>query len=119
VTGRLALLLALVGTMTAAQQQTTDAPAALLRALDKTSGKTTDLELQTGGVARVGHLRIKLIACRFPAGNPSGDAFAGLEISEQGQDRPAFQGWMVASAPALSALDHPQFDVWVIRCMTP
>ena len=27
-----------------------------------------------------------------------------------------FSGWMFASSPALSALEHPVYDVWVIDC---
>ncbi len=29
-----------------------------------------------------------------------------------------FSGWMFASSPALSALQHPVYDVWVIDCNT-
>jgi hypothetical protein len=24
---------------------------------------------------------------------------------------------MIASSPAISALDHPRYDVWVLRCI--
>ena len=29
-----------------------------------------------------------------------------------------FRGWMFASSPALNALEHPVYDVWVIDCKT-
>lgn len=29
-----------------------------------------------------------------------------------------FEGWMFASTPALNALEHPVYDVWVIDCKT-
>ncbi|MEL6359838.1 MAG: DUF2155 domain-containing protein [Pseudomonadota bacterium] len=29
-----------------------------------------------------------------------------------------FSGWMFASSPALNALEHPVYDVWVISCET-
>lgn len=29
-----------------------------------------------------------------------------------------FRGWMFASSPALNALEHPVYDVWVIDCTT-
>lgn len=32
---------------------------------------------------------------------------------------PLFSGWMFASSPGLSALEHPVYDVWVIRCTQP
>jgi len=56
--------------------------------------------------------------CRYPAGNPSGNAYAALEVSEAGKAGTLFSGWMIASAPALSALEHSRYDVWVIRCTT-
>ena len=27
-----------------------------------------------------------------------------------------FSGWMYASSPAVSAMEHPVYDVWVIDC---
>ena len=99
-------------------QQVTSASGGVLRALDKTSGQTTDLEVSVGTIRRLGNLEIVLRECRYPAGNPSGNAYAALEISERGQEGVVFSGWMIASAPALSAMEHPRYDVWVIRCTT-
>ena len=42
-----------------------------------------------------------------------------ISISDAGVSTPVFAGWMVASSPALSALDHARYDVWVLRCVTP
>ncbi len=112
------LILVLLAAPAMAQQQTSRAPGAVLRALDKLSGRTTDFEIKSGGVARFGPLDIALSECRYPAGNRAGDAFAGLQIIESGRDEPVFEGWMIASSPALSAMDHPRYDIWVIRCIT-
>jgi hypothetical protein len=93
---------------------------AVLRALDKVSGATADIELAAGASARFERLTILLVECRYPADNPEGDAFAQLVITYDGQVDPAFAGWMVASSPALSAMDHRRYDVWVLRCkITP
>ena len=102
----------------ATAQQVTSAAGGVLRALDKTSGQTVDLEIRAGGMTRMGNLEIVLSDCRYPAGNPSGNAYAALEISERGRQGVVFSGWMIASAPALSAMEHPRYDVWVIRCTT-
>ena len=101
-----------------AAQQVTSATGGVLRALDKTSGHAIDIEMQAGEIRSFGPLEIVMMECRYPAGNPSGNAYAALEISEGGQDGVLFSGWMVASAPALSALDHQRYDIWVIRCTT-
>lgn len=92
------------------------AAGAVLRGLDKVSGEVVDLDLSVGQTAQLGRISVSLGACRYPARNPSGDAYAWVEVEAEGQSDPAFQGWMVASSPALSALDHPRYDVWVIRC---
>lgn len=96
-------------------QQTAQAPGALLRGLDKISGQTFDLALNAGQTASFGPLLITLRECRFPAGNRAGDAYAGMQIRD-GQQTLLFDGWMIASAPALSAMDHLRYDIWVIRC---
>lgn len=104
--------------MPAHAQQVTSAPGAVFRALDKVSGHSRDIELRTGQTARLGRLALVLTDCRYPAGNPSGNAYAALEISETGKIGTLFSGWMIASAPAISALEHPRYDVWVMRCTT-
>lgn len=99
-------------------QEVTSAPGGVLRALDKLSGQTTDLEIASGASAQIGTLQIVLNDCRYPSGNPAGNAYAALEISEVGQSGTVFSGWMIASSPALSAMEHRRYDVWVIRCTT-
>ena len=89
---------------------------ATLRSLDKVTGVVEDHDLRPGETTEVGRLTVALEECRVPVGNPTGDAYAFLRVTADGLDRPAFEGWMVASSPALSALDHPRYDVWVIRC---
>ena len=89
---------------------------AVLRSLDKVTGIVEDHELRPGETTAVGRLTVALQECRVPAGNPTGDAYAFVTITAEGLDAPAFSGWMIASSPALSALDHPRYDVWVIRC---
>ena len=97
---------------------TSTAAGAILRGLDKVSGAVTDFDMRLGDAANLGNLTIELTDCRFPSDNPSGDAFALVKVSAEGLENAAFEGWMVASSPALSALDHPRYDVWVIRCRT-
>ncbi|QBX34094.1 DUF2155 domain-containing protein [Paracoccus liaowanqingii] len=102
----------------AAAQDTVRAPGAMLRGLDKVSGRTVDLPLQVGEAQRYGRLEIRLGECRYPAGDPSSDAFAQLIITDLRQNATVFSGWMIASAPALSALDDARYDVWVMSCQS-
>ena len=100
-------------------EETTDASGALLRGLDKVTGVATDLELATGSSLTFGRLVIDLGNCRYPAADPSSNAYAHLTIHDLVVSAPVFDGWMVAASPALNALDHPRYDVWLLRCMTP
>ncbi|WP_171179936.1 DUF2155 domain-containing protein [Ruegeria sp. HKCCD8929] len=102
-----------------AQDTVDSGPGAILRGLDKVNGQTVDVELRSGDTASVFGLDVALGDCRYPADNPTGDAFAYLTIWEQGRSQQLFDGWMIATSPALNALDHARYDVWVIRCMTP
>lgn len=91
---------------------------AVIRWLDKVSGDVREIELGFGERQTLGRIEIELEDCRFPVNNPTGDAYAWLDIRTEGRDEADFSGWMLASSPALSALDHPRYDVWVIRCTT-
>jgi hypothetical protein len=77
-----------------------------------------DLTLQSGETGRLGFLQVTLNECRYPEDNPSGDAFISLLINYRSEVEPAFAGWMVASSPALNAMDHQRYDVWALRCIT-
>lgn len=102
----------------AVSQEATLGQGGVLRGLDKVNGNLTDIELNNGENAEFGHLRVTLEECRFPTGNPSGDAWAYIDIRDSRDGEALFAGWMVASSPALNALDHPRYDVWVLRCRT-
>lgn len=114
-----ALALCLLLATPAAAQDVADAPGGILRWLDKVSGETADIELSRGQSAVSGHLTIQLDECRYPVDNPASNAFAHLTITDAQAETPVFSGWMIAGSPALSALDHPRYDVWVLRCITP
>lgn len=116
--GCLVVIATLIGATDASAQQTGNGTGAVLRALDKTSGYTKDLEIRSGQMGAIGPLQIVVAECRYPAGNPAGDAYAALEVSETGRSGTVFTGWMIASAPALNAMEHPRYDIWVMRCIT-
>jgi hypothetical protein len=92
---------------------------ALLRSLDKVTGAVLDLPLAEGETARLGSVSVALGECRYPTDDPASDGFAWVTVLDDTLAEPAFQGWLIASAPALSALDHPRYDVWLIRCNIP
>jgi hypothetical protein len=101
----------------APQVTAVSAPGGVLRVLDKINGTLTDLDLRNGETREVGPLTITMDDCRAPSDNPSGDAFALVSIRSTQDQAPVFEGWLIASAPALNAMDHPRYDVWALRCL--
>jgi hypothetical protein len=100
-------------------QEAVDAGAgAVLRGLDKLNAVTSDLTLANGERATLGGIEVELSECRYPSGNPAGDAYAFLTVREAGVPEPVFRGWMIASSPALNPMEHSRYDVWVLRCQT-
>jgi hypothetical protein len=103
----------------AAAEEMALAKGAELRILDKLTGQLTDADLPVGQSVTVGKLTVQMNECRYPASNQTADAEAHLTISDTAVSAPVFTGWMISSSPALSALDHPRYDVWVMRCDVP
>ncbi|MFB9354653.1 DUF2155 domain-containing protein [Sneathiella chinensis] len=118
----LAALLGLTGALFSGQEsQASSVPGkeVVLRALDKVTARTEDLTIPIGQSVYYGTLQITARKClkRPPEETPETSTF--LEILDNKQDEDpvlVFMGWMFASSPALSALEHPVYDVWVIDC---
>ncbi len=94
------------------------ANSARLRGLDRINGTTQDIAITVGETVQYERLMITLHACRYPQGDINADAFAQITIHDIREDTDRFTGWMFASSPALSALDHPRYDVWVLSCQS-
>lgn len=90
-----------------------------LRWLDRISGETRDLTLAPGAIAVAGSIVVSLDECRYPVEDPAGNAFAHLSVREGQGGAVAFDGWMIADSPALNAMDHRRYDVWVLSCVLP
>lgn len=113
------LALAVLLASPAVAQQMVTAEGATLRFLDKLTSETGDVALSQGQTAKFGRLIVRLDGCRYPADNPASDSSAHLTIIDATSEAEVFNGWMVESAPALSALDHPRYDVWILGCILP
>ncbi len=91
----------------------------VLRALDKVTARISTIEAPIGETIRFGTLRILAQSCRTRPPEEPPETTAFLEITDiKPGETPVtlFTGWMFASSPALSALEHPVYDVWVIDC---
>ena len=91
-----------------------------LRELDKVTARVTTLEVPVGKAVEFGTLQITVDVCdkRPPEETPESAAF--LRVVEQRAQHPeteVFSGWMFASSPGLSAMQHPVYDLWVLDCI--
>lgn len=130
-------LAALALASAASAQSYAPADGAVLRTLDKITGRSADIEVGLDAPVKFGALIVNMKACyRTPPEEPPESA-AFLQIFSQQAEQetaespvlevsalanagdPLFSGWMFASSPGLSALEHPVYDVWVIRCNAP
>ena len=93
--------------------------AAVLQGLDKITARVTPIKVPIGQTVRFGTLEIQVKACtkRPPEEPPETAAYIEIQERKTGE-QPArvFAGWMFASSPALSALEHAVYDVWVTDC---
>ena len=98
-----------------------DHPIVKMKALDKSTARTVTFEARVGSTIEYGSLFIKVQACRKsePLEQPENAAF--LQIWEvpinAKKSEWVFSGWMFSSSPALSAMDHAVYDVWVLECL--
>ncbi len=94
---------------------------ALLQGLDKVTARISTFRAPTNRTVHFGTLEIVARTCRKrpPEEPPESAAFLQIRDIKPGEaPETLFQGWMFASSPALSALEHPVYDVWVIDCLS-
>jgi hypothetical protein len=99
---------------------------AIVEAIDKVTADRMRFEVEVGGrpVRFNGALIFTARACEVTAPSEAvNDAIAYLDITLEPKGtavptaaRQIFRGWMFASTPALSGLQHPVYDAWVVGC---
>ena len=93
---------------------------AILQGLDKVTARISTFEAPTATPVQFGTLRVIVRTCtkKPPEDPPESAAFLEIDDVRAGEaPRRIFTGWMFASSPSLSALEHPVYDVWVVDCM--
>lgn len=92
---------------------------AVLQGLDKVTARVSTFEAPVGEVVTFGALSIRVRHCDRtpPEEPPESAAFLEVDEAKPGEEPvEVFTGWMFASSPALNALEHPVYDVWVLEC---
>jgi len=94
-------------------------PVAMLQGLDKVTARVSTIEAPLNRFVPFGTLEIVVRACHKTPPEEPPESAAFIEIRDVKPGEAAvflFGGWMFASSPALSALEHPVYDVWVLDC---
>jgi hypothetical protein len=97
----------------------TPEPVALLEGLDKITARVSKFEAPVGAAVQFGTLAIRVRDCEksLPEDTPESAAFVEIDETRPGETRNrVFSGWVFASSPALSALEHPVYDVILLDC---
>ena len=119
---RFLALLAVLCLAVPAHSQPLAHPVATLAGLDKITGRITRFDVYIDETVLFGALEITPRACYDrPATDTLQRTSAFIEVDQRSLDGTAkriFTGWMFADSPALSAVDHPVYDVWLIECKT-
>jgi hypothetical protein len=93
----------------------------ILGGLDKVAARTAKFEVNMKQKVFYNTLIVTALACKTRPPEEPPESAAFLEIQERKSDgtvQKIFSGWMFASSPALNALEHPVYDVWVVNCKT-
>lgn len=93
---------------------------AVLQGLDKVTARISTLEAPQDKPVQFGTLEVVVRTCSKtpPEEPPETTAFLEIHDVRPGEERvKVFSGWMFASSPALSAMEHAIYDVWVVDCI--
>jgi hypothetical protein len=92
-----------------------------LGALNKITAKLETIDVSENETVKFGTLEITMRTCQSNPPEETPESVAFLEVTDLGHigsPQEVFKGWMFASSPAISALEHAVYDVWVTDCKT-
>ena len=95
-----------------------------LQFLDKITARISTKSVSVGGGAEFGTLELIVHYCAYrpPEEPPENVAFIIIIDNGYAEQKPkqtqkaVFSGWMFASSPAISGLEHPVYDVTLLSC---
>ncbi len=92
---------------------------ARMQAMDKITGRVSEIDVPVNGLANFGTFSILVRKCvaSSPEETPENIAFVDV-VDNYRSNEPVniFKGWMFSSSPALHAVEHPIYDIWLLKC---
>jgi hypothetical protein len=114
-----ALLIAALMVATPVWAETISNPIAAFSGLDKITGRITNFDVYINETVQFGALQLTPRVCytRPPTETQRTSVFLEVDqVSLKGGTQRVFTGWMFADSPALNAIDHPVYDIWLVDC---
>ncbi|QTP64103.1 DUF2155 domain-containing protein [Candidatus Liberibacter africanus] len=91
--------------------------------MDKITGRVLTFDIDINKSVQFGSLTIKPMVCYSRDDYEAQRVDVFVSISESSVDdhvvHSIFSGWMFSDSPAMNAIDHSIYDVWLIRCKNP
>ena len=111
--------LALLSSALPAAAANIDTNMARMQAMDKITGRVSEIDVPVNGEAKFGSFSVVVRKCvtRSPEETPENTAFVDV-VDNYNPEKPLniFKGWMMSSSPAINAVEHPIYDVWLLKC---
>lgn len=93
---------------------------AQMQAMDKITGRVSVIEVPVGGEVKFGSFSVVVRSCKTRSEDEIPENFAFVDVTDKSFDKEEFnifKGWMFSSSPAINAVEHPIYDVWLLKCI--
>lgn len=88
---------------------------ATVRIMNKDAGKVQEVKITVGQEFQFEKMFINVRSCKQTDPFQAEDFFVFMEISERDKGQ-IFSGWMSRNEPGQNPLQHPDYDVWLVKC---
>ncbi len=113
---RLALAALLAAASAGAQENWAPKSTADLILLDKIRAQPSAVSVRAGDSTNFGSLTVRVRTCVSRPPDQPADSAAFVEVSDTRGKTDVFRGWILASAPAVSQMEHPVYDLRLAGC---
>lgn len=93
---------------------------AQMQAMDKITGRVSVINVPVNGDVKFGSFSIVVRSCKARPPEETPENFAFVDVADSyNNEKPLniFKGWMMSSTPGLNAVEHPIYDVWLLKCI--
>ncbi len=92
---------------------------ARFQAINKITGQVQEIDVSINGLANFETFSILVRKCvtRSPEDTPENTAFVDV-VDDYQTSNPVniFKGWMFSSTPGINGVEHPIYDIWLLKC---